>query len=410
MAYWQRTNSKRIKIYDSRGRYVPKAGLYEHLDLEPDHNVEAWVRDWETRTGNGKREVTPAPIDSHWAAMVEDYVLDMRQRSRHRREHGTARDHKKALTDRVLPYFLSACELPDPNDWPRKSPYLMQWLTEQGATTDNILKANSALAGFWEYLRGRQKILLGLGITTRAPVVEEKETPLPRLLQPEEVLAYLAKVDRLDIPNLRAPMTVEGLRRDLKLMALLGYFFSLRPQETFALRRVDFAAGSGAAELLACRVMSSHGLLLGERKLYGRLGVHVHRQRTQAGGFKKPKAYSVGWVSCFNEHAARALVTALMPFDKEALLFAYKPDRQYKWWRRYGIGAHSADDSMKPGTEKLDLKDLRRSSLLWLGHFTSMDLVVLKGHSRHKKEEMVLRYLRRPGERPDQGDELDLDA
>jgi integrase len=408
MAYWQRTSSGRVKVYLTDGTYLPKRGLYEHLDNEPDHNVDSWVKDWAARSGNTTQDKTTPPIDSYWADLITGYIHTM-VNGRRKKSPKTASDHRKALAELIIPYFTQACNRSNPNDWPMVADQFLAWAEGRGVSVHKILKANSALYGFWEYLRTKQKILQGLGIEMMVPALSEEQTPLPRAVRPDEVLAYVAAVDQMFVP-VGLTVSLAQLRQELKLMALLGYFFSLRPQETFALRRCDFVAGSKASEILACTVMQNHHLLLAPtQKLYGRLAVDIQRQRTQSGKFRTPKAYSAGWVACFDERAARLLAPLLMQFKSDEPLFQHLPDRQFKWWGRYGIRA-DGETLWDESKTKISLKDLRRASILWLGHFTSLSLVPLMGHARHKKEDTTRRYLRRPGERPDGDNILDLDA
>jgi len=69
-----------------------------------------------------------------------------------------------------------------------------------------------------------------------------KTTPLKTFVTPEEALAIEAK-------------------DDLKKLALLCYFFSLRPQEAVAVSAKDFAAGKAAAALECCKTMEKAGLV-----------------------------------------------------------------------------------------------------------------------------------------------------
>ena len=48
------------------------------------------------------------------------------------------------------------------------------------------------------------------------------------------------------------------------------------------------------------------------------------------------------------------------------------------------------------GYPGMTLKDLRRASLYWLGHYSSVDLVALKNHARHRNVETTSLYTRRP--------------
>lgn len=373
MAFWQRLKSGRIKIYYSAGgkqQTLPKH-LYAHLDNEPDHNVEAWIRGWEAKHERIAPGVEAPVITGAMKRHVEEYLAFLASRGKSPK---TVADHKRMLHAYILPYFVGKNKLEDPNDWPRVSARLAAWMRDAGESEHQILKANAAIRGFWEWMADEQHVLHGVSIRVRAPIVREQETPLGRVVLPAEVLEWARRCTR----------------EDVRFMGLVGYFFSLRPQETFELRRSDFVAGTAALGTEAGRIMARH-------KLYGRLAVNIQRQKTQAGDVTEPKAYSRGYVACFSEQAARMVVDLLK--DKEAGVdfFSYLPDWGYALWSRHGL----------PG---ISLKDLRRASIYWLGHHTDIsDVMVLMKHARHRKVETTLKYLRRPEDQvADQ--ELDLDA
>jgi hypothetical protein len=75
-----------------------------------------------------------------------------------------------------------------------------------------------------------------------------------------------------------------------------------------------------------------------------------------------------------------------------------KPERWIKLWSKSGI-------------KDIALKDLRRASLYWLGHYTNITLVGLQSHARHADPKTTALYYRRPDEEFEGSlDELDLDA
>jgi hypothetical protein len=129
--------------------------------------------------------------------------------------------------------------------------------------------------------------------------------------------------------------------------------------------------------------------------LYDKFAINITKQRTQEGTITKPKAFSVGWVACFNEAAARAVVTHIKAMGTEEL-FPQRNDWLFEHWKKFGI----------PG---ITLKDLRRSSLYYLGHRVGMEFSGLSAHARHAKPETTMLYLRRPEENMESLD-LDLDA
>jgi integrase len=217
-------------------------------------------------------------------------------------------------------------------------------------------------------VEGELKLVGGEKITS-------KKTPLLLALKPEEILAY------------------NPTRPDLRLFALLGYFFSLRPQEVVALTPRDFAAGTEAAMKECAKVMAKAGM-------YTRLSVHITKQRS-SGKIKTPKAGSIGWVSCFQESAAREIIKLIFGKPADEPLFANQMDWYYKLWRREGIPQST-------------VKDLRRASLYHLGHYSELGgqtPVGLMNHARHKHIQTTMLYCRRPEEwSKDDWKALDLDA
>jgi hypothetical protein len=177
------------------------------------------------------------------------------------------------------------------------------------------------------------------------------------------------------------------------LIALCGYFFSLRTFEVFGLLRKDFRAGSKASELEAAKVFE-------KAKLFNKLAVNIDKQRGRDGNLTKPKTkYSEQVVCCFDEHAAKHLVGLIKDLKLDDFIIPqWLPEYNIKLWKTLGI----------PG---ITIKDLRRASLYWLGHNTELTPVQLKNHARHSDINTTLLYCRRPKDKPDSDDlALNLDA
>ncbi len=373
MAFWQRKRGKDVYVYVSKnGKQTPLSrDLTRHLDNEPDHNIDYWVQEYTRNFEKPQREITQI-VDPILARLVESYCSYMV--SRRKKSPKTAADHERMLLTYILPYFHNSKKMDDPNQWWKASAGLADYLLEQGQSEFQVARANSALRGFWDYLQKKERVLNGLELKVEPAIREDSETPLPRRVSPEEVLEF-----------------ARGAEPRYALLAILGYFFSLRPQESLALRVCDFLAGTEATFLQCCQTMNRY-------KLFDRLAVRIERQKTQDGTMEEPKAYSKGWVACFSEAAAQLLVELTKDLDPEALLFDHQNDWNLKLWRRNGI----------PG---ITLKDLRRASSLYLGHEGGFEFVALNKHCRHKKPETTMLYLRRPEEkvlRP--GKKLDLGA
>lgn len=377
MAFWNR-QGKRVYVYtydSSAGKQkaLPRK-LTKHLDGEPTHNIQAWVDQYALQYENKKFTKQTFIESKKLNNLVDLFGQYLKKR---RRAEPTIQKHKSLLKRTILPYFLLADEqiYSDPNNWPGISIKLLDYLQEKGLSDTLIETCNTSLRLFWNWLGDERYLTTPYELRLRNPVREDKETPLKRILTPDEVMTFVRASDD----------------DEMKLLALLGYFFSLRPFEQFALRPIDFRAGSEAAERECCTVMGRFGL-------YNRLAVNIHRQRIKSGDFTTPKAHSRGWVSCFHKEAAAEIVKLLKGREPEEVLFPHHADWLFVKWRRKGI-------------KQVALKDLRRASLYYLGHHTSFELTALMHHARHKKVETTRLYLRRPEDNitTDWG-ELDLDA
>ena len=377
MAYFQNKNGA-VYLYrhdpvSGKNSPLPRSET-KHLDGQPEHNLEAWKANWE-RAHEGKRSEPTVLVDADLIRYMTSYVAYVKGRERSK---PTLAWHKQMLNDHVLPFFANhEPKLLDPHLWPQKSVKMLAHLKEKDCSNATILRCNTVLRAFWKWLAeeghtvDRESPLL-----LRNPNVKKNKTPLKFTATPENILAWLASTSE----------------RDIRFMALAGYFFSLRPQETFALRPRDFIAGS-KAQAMDC------GDAMKRMKLYDRLAVNIHRQRVQDGSFAEPKVHSSGHVSCFDEKAAGLLVDLLKGLDKDTPLIHQLPDWSGKRWLRLGY-------------PDLKLKDLRRASIYWLGHKTefSGNPILLQKHARHSDLDTTGLYLRRPGESETEWEELDLNG
>ncbi len=67
--------------------------------------------------------------------------------------------------------------------------------------------------------------------------------------------------------------------------------------------------------------------------------------------------------------------------DRDVFVLTRAPNKIYKEW-----------------PFDFEPKDLRRASLYWLGHNTSITLIQMMKHARQKSEKSLQLYLRRPEE------------
>jgi integrase len=234
-----------------------------------------------------------------------------------------------------------------------------------------------AFRGFYKWLQLQNIVQHRHALMLVNAVMEGRNTPLKFTLTPDQVLAFAAS---------------QGAT-DLGLMALVGYFFSLRTDELFGLRKEDFLAGSRAEALEASKVMKKRGL-------YHRLVIYVRQCRRASGEIYAPtKRKRGGFVACFDETAARKIVKVISALPDGLLFTQHTPGHYSKVWSANGI-------------TDITLKDLRRASLYYLGHYSDLNFVDLQNHARHNNPTTTALYTRRPEEAFDEGGEnlLDLDA
>lgn len=373
MAYWNRKTIKGrsyVYVYTRKGgrqSQVKPRRLYKHLDAAPDHNIEAWVRQWEVQYESPR--VTPDHVLHHDDTLTR-YIADYRTflKDTQQLAPGTYQKYASLLTRFAVPYFLSQdTPLRDPQQWPGISVRLLDYLQAKQLSPALISEINLALRGFYAWLRDEGIVQTDVALRLRNARRRDERTPLQHTLDPEQVLRFVASQSR-----------------EVQILALCGYFFSLRPQETFGLKPSDFVAGTRATEKDCGRAMSA-------ADLYSRLAVNVTRQRTSTGQLPAPKAYSRGYVSCFDEKAAAKIVEILNASKSMDTAFFARDNRaMFRVWK----AAVEGDEVFKD----LTLKDLRRASIYWLGHFTSLTPIQVMKHARHKEFETTSLYLRRPEE------------
>lgn len=356
---------------------VPRR-MIKHLDGESDINVKYQmaiiaekmkITDQTHKHGN---QITEPKIRK----FVDQYESHLMNRGKSKR---TIDQHKQCLLQYALP-FLCGGENPkwNPNFWPGNSVKLLDYLQdEKGLNANYIRIVNSAVRGFWTWLQDEGVIDLSVQLRLRSAIGRKTETPLPRTVEPEEVLAFIME---------------KGPSSQIAIVACLGYFFSLRPFEIFGLKKTDFAAGSKVQGLECIKLFSKNSL-------YSRLAVKIERQRNETNVIKPPKSNSTGWVACFNEEVAKIVVGYLNGLESSELIFQENVHTYSKRWKKEGLA-------------NITMKDLRRSSLYYLGHHTGLANAptVLQKHARHKNLKTTQLYLRRPEEEVERATFLDLGA
>jgi hypothetical protein len=378
MAFWSKRKNGSIQVWtyvDGKQKQVPRE-FYRFLDGQPDHNVDAWVREYEI-AHEGRRFAPEGPVCPELIKLVDRHIARLAKETKHK---NTQYWHKRFLLDYALPFFLTQ-KTPkrNPNDWHGSSHKFTEWLEDLGVSYDNILRARIALRVFYRWLK-TEKIVLTKEEFILGKVLKDKatqHTPLRRAITPEDVLAWA---------NAVPTETEHG--EDIKLIGLLGYFTSARPQEIFAFKRSDFRLGvdKNGNPLEACITMRKLGL-------YDKLAVLIERQRSTS-GVSLPKGRIIANVACFNEAAVRIIAASLS--KRTGSLFTKNNHLYYKLWKDMGY----------PGAT---IKDLRRASLYWLGNTTQIPPAALMNHARHRNIATTQKYMRRPFEAVESESEIDLE-
>jgi integrase len=369
MAFWQRKHIKGrtyLCVYTRRGGrqvLVKPRSLYSHLDGAEDHNVDAWVEQWSAQHEGVK--VTPAHILFYDDALNQ-YLRDWTQFLAHNRHLSivTIKKYESLLRRYAFPFFLQQ-ELKNPNQWPGVSIKLHAYLQEHKCSQILVAEINNALKGFFSWLQDEGIVVFAGTLRLRNTKRVSKHTPLSHPLAPAEVLLFARS----------------QLDWRIQFLALMGYFFSLRPQEAFALTPSDFqlAADLSMNDRTQVEVMRRAGL-------DGHLVVHVSKQRSATGVVAPPKAHSFGYVVCFDTIAGEMIAGIVDDLPDGPIL---NRDNRfiYRLWARATRGT---------SLENIDLKDLRRASVLWLGHNSKLEPLQLMKHARHKQFSTTELYIRKP--------------
>jgi hypothetical protein len=372
MAYWNRRRNNHVFVYTSVGgkqSALPRSETM-HLDTEPDHNIDTWVHNWSLTHEHQDNSERTVLTDAKTLELVEHFCTYLMTIAK---DKGTVSEHRGNLINYVLPYFIYKCDLKDPQLWPNRSVKLVNYLREElGLKAKHINACNTAIRQMWKWMVEERIVSEASLLLRSGGKISRNTTPLRKTITPDQLLNHKFK------------------DRPAELLALLGYFFSLRPQEIIALRPRDFRAGMAAAQLECCKVMA-------QSDLYNKLAVLIEHQREGSEPLRIPKASSRGAVACFDRKAAARIVSLLNELPPEEFILPYTIFHYYRYWRENGYSG-------------ITLKDLRRSSLYYLGHYTEMSPVGLMNHARHTSLDTTSLYLRRPEENTTEWSGLNLDS
>ena len=353
--YFSRDKRGRVSLreYDPKLKqsvFLPRAESKD-LDKLTDEEIQVWI---DSRNSTDLAWYLHDPLYVHfkrWLHYSATRGLDAQ----------TISQHKSALERFVFEFFGNVVKKKNPKDWPAYCGQFYNWMVEEMQHTPQQLRvANMAFRKFYTWM-GEENIVAPVELALRTPIMPDVGTKLPRPVMPEEVLEWARNCEDVHI----------------RYLGLVGYFMSLRPQESFASRQCDFRAGSQIQDLECTKAMLS-------AELFGGLAIYVAKQKQNAGTTTdKAKKDSKGWVSCFNRDAAIMIVSIAKSFESETVIAKWNNRKLYAMWAEKGV-------------KGLTLKDLRRASIYYLGHHTNVQPLQLMKHARHKDLKTTMLYCRQP--------------
>jgi hypothetical protein len=293
----------RVVVYDFKdGKQVPlPRRLTKHLDGKPEPEIEDWIR-WYAAVNSiqlRKHRLDLGDLEKPLKAFLDS----LKDKGRHQKTI----DGYEYFIRFAMPTFKDE---PSPNGWYLLGGKLTKDLRDAGLSPSQRSRTNQAFQAFYRWLQGQGIVQHRHGFILDKIDLGRRETPLKRLLSPDEVLAYAKGVN--------AP--------ELRFMALAGYFLSLRPSEVFGAKVGAILSGEKANGFEAAKVMKAAGL-------YDGLVYSVRACRRPSGEpFKPSKRKPGGIVACFNKEAAEAILAFLEASQGEYIIDQFKPDYWSKRW------------------------------------------------------------------------------
>ena len=343
----------RVYVYyysDGLRKALPRRQTY-HLDNATDPEIERFLKANTALQKARKHRPDAQQVPAELEPLIEQFLTHLKDNLR--RQPPTLSQYEGYLRRAGIMFGWPL------DKWPLKSPDFPRICRQFGYSRASMFKMRQNILVFWYWLRDMGYVTGDLRIPKLS--VSNKTTPLKYTLSPEEIL---------NLP----------IKGEMRYLALLCYFFSIRPQEAIAVTAQDFAAGSRCDNLECVRVFK-------KAKLFHKLALRVEKQRHDH-TIRDPKKESVGWVACFSEKAAKEIVKLA-----QTVTFKYRMDSYQRRWLKQQLG--------------FTLKDLRRASIYWLGHNTKLNVVELKNHARHRSLETTSLYVRRPDTDAKRGLNLD---
>jgi len=369
--YRDRSGRVVIQVYDpatKRPKKLPRADV-EHLDAATDEEVVRW-REWYLAERAHARRAQARLLGPADEAQFLFDAFQERWGKLRRTGETTLEDDLGRWHLHIVPYFVELHGAKDVRLWDLHMQGYPLWLLSRGELqTNQQKKVIRLLLRFGEYLRETKKIPAPWTCTLPASN-EAMETPLEVELTPDQVLSWCA-----------------GRSWRAQLFALLGYFASLRPEETFVLQKSDFLTGAEA------RAAAKTHARFQEYELGSGLSVSIERAFKKTGKVGDPKTRNSRAVVNIWHSGAAKRIAELLRSRPDGWLFPSKDrpdfplarDTQFAWWAKHGKPSLGAT-----------LHDLRRASGLYLGRTVDVPMSLLQDHIRHADLKSVLGYMRRP--------------
>ena len=361
-----RRGSNRVTIYyydpkRQKTLQIPRKDT-RHLDGLPIDQVQAWVTEFEKSHGLEKDRIKRVRLDREddlqqwWEAYQSDRADNKEVGEK------TLTSENRLWEGYILPFFIKKHQLKKPSEWYPFIPDFHMYLKKTPIGKDHQKSVLWTLERFSKYLVYQRILVYPFAVNTpRAN--KRKDTPLPRKLEPKEVLDFARKQDNPTIA----------------LFALLGYFASLRPSETGALERDDFLTGDGAKR------HSPTYKEFADLGLGSKLAVKITKALGMKSVIQQTKThYSYGVVTIWN-HDAAVLIAAMLKELPKGRVFDVSRCHMDKIW------VHTGKTELG-----VTLHDLRRASALYLGRTLKIDLSLLQKHCRHSQLSTTELYIREP--------------
>lgn len=376
---WRRGSKVYLYYYDTKAGklvQVPRA-VTKPWDGLPAEEVQALKRQWEDAHGQVRNRIERLSLgkDDKLRRLWDAYQTQ-RMRFKKRRE-STAEKEQDVFESYICRFFVTTHQKKDPTQWHALVPDFHNWLFELPIQDSYRRKILWTLERFGKYLVFSR--VMTFPFTIQTPTRDNnKETPLKVRVAPDDLL-QICRVHSFKRPHKKHASTKRVSRIHFKLAVLVGYFFSLRPEELWALEREDFLTGDQAAE----RSKTYSGLR--SIGLGSRLAVTINKSLVGGKVENLVKTdHSYGWVTCWHPGAAK-VIAELLKEAPPGRLFPFSRGYVDKAWREVafplvGVTVH----------------DLRRASGVHLGRTVRVPPTLLQDHMRHAELDTTLLYMREP--------------